>query len=196
MRGLAFFALAMSLLACSTSGGPTATPPITPDPTVVPTASPEATPSVAPTLPPTATPSEPPGPTPTPDPDATPTPSPIDVLPYLSSEVTVVNLAAAMLSVTVTLVDTASPDEYTVGTFELQPEQTTSQLILPSRFRLDFEIGGSAVATCTIDIADGEELQFAVIESGAVITTSGGEPPDAAEMIVATASRCRAGTDQ
>jgi hypothetical protein len=186
VRVLGIVLLAMGVLAC-TAGPPPS--PVATLGTPAPSAEPTASPSPAPTR--TAAPE----PTPTPDPDATPTPSPIDVLPYLTSEVTVVNLAAAALSVTVTLVDTASPDEYEVGTFEVQPEQTTSQLIVPSRFRLEFAIGGSEVASCTIDVADGEQLQFAIVESGAVLASSAGEPDDAAEMVVATSSRCRAGAE-
>lgn len=195
----AIIALALGLSACVSVGvPPTAVPTATPLPTLAPTAEPPITqPTPQPTPePPTAEPTAEPtpeGPTPTPDPNATPEPTSLDILPYLASEVTVVNLAAATLTVTVTLVDTESPDEYEVGVFELLPEQVTAQAIVPARFRLEFALGGGATATCVIDIASEEQLQFAVIETGAIITSNGPEPADPAEMVVATASRCHAG---
>ncbi|MBM4438139.1 MAG: hypothetical protein FJ029_13125, partial [Actinobacteria bacterium] len=69
-------------------------------------------------------------------------------------------------------------------------------LVLPTRFRLDFDFpgGGDADAgTCTIDVADKEQLVFAVIAKGIAMTSSGPEPVAAAEMLVATSSRCRVG---
>jgi hypothetical protein len=161
----------------SASAAPTEIPMITPEPTS------------PPTQPPTAGP-----PTPTPDPNATPTATALNLVPYLTAEVTAINLAAQPVTVTITLVDPDSAEEYQVGTFHLAPEQVTSQLIVPTRFRLDFEIDGTEVATCTIDIADGEQLQFAVIETGAVMTSNGPQPEDPADLVVATSSRCQAGS--
>lgn len=181
MRALAIalFGAAAVLAAC------------TGDPAI--TAAPSPTPAPTPTeAPPTTTPS----PTRTLGPGETPGPTVIDLLPLLSSEITVANLADQPLTLRVTLVDTESSDEFEVGAFELQPLQVTTQAILPTRFRLDFEFGGSSASggTCSIDIADGEELQFAVLDTGIAMTSNlETEPEDPAELLVATASRCRAG---
>lgn len=105
-----------------------------------------------------------------------------------------VNLAQAEVSVTVSVLDPESDDEFTVGTYELQPLQVTHQAVIAARFRLDFALAGSEVQSCAIDIAEAEQAQFAVIESGVALTTSGEEPLDADEMLVATSSRCQAET--
>jgi len=166
----------------------------TPAPTAIPTPTPTEPPTPPPTLPPTEPPTQAP-PTPPPDPNATPRPPAVDIAPYLTSEVTVVNLGDAPLALTVALLDPDSTQEYVIGTFELQPEQVTSQAVIPALFRLDFAYSAGSVAdagTCSIEIADGEQLQFAVIPTGIVITSSGTEPADPAEMLVATSTRCQA----
>jgi hypothetical protein len=118
----------------------------------------------------------------------------VDVMPFLSSEMTVVNLADEAIALKVTLLDTDSDGSYEVGTFSVEPLQVTTQAIVPTRLRLEFTSPiGAHIGTCTIDVAEGEAIQFAVIGNGIAITTNGAEPADAAEMSVATASRCHAG---
>ena len=163
----------------------------TPAPSQAPTEIPMITP--APTPPPTQVPTEGP-PTPTPDPAATPRPTAVDIAPYLTSEVTVVNLADAALSLTVALLDPDTDEEYVVGTFDVQPNQVTTQSVIPALFRLDFAYAGNVVGSCSVNIADGEQLQFAAIAAGIVMTTNGAEPEDPSEMLVATSSRCREDT--
>lgn len=100
------------------------------------------------------------------------------------------------MAITVALLDPDSSQEYVVGTFEVQPQQVTPQSVVPALFRLDFAYGGGSAAdagTCSIEIADREQLQFAAITTGIVITSNATEPADPAEMLVATASRCHAG---
>lgn len=163
---------------------PTAIPTSSAQPPVTPTAEPTPRPTIAPTEPPSGT----------PDPDASPRPTSVDLAPYLTSEITVLNLAASELSVTVTIVATDGPGEYELGTFDLQPEQVTSQAVVATRYRLDFALAeGGDAGVCTIDVADGEQLQFAVIEGGIVLAGNGPEPTTSAEMLVATSSRCAAG---
>jgi hypothetical protein len=187
MRVLALVVLVAALVGCASIGSPTPSP--TPTPTLAPT--PSATPTPTPTLAPTPTAVA--EPTPTPDPNATPEPTPIDLLPFLTAELTVVNLAEEQVALTVTLLDPESTDEYELGTFELEPLQVTTQSVIPARFRLDFGFaGGASAGTCTIDIEDGDQVQFAIIETGIAITTSGTEPADPAELVVTTASRCQA----
>jgi hypothetical protein len=164
----------------------------TPAPTTVPTAAPTQPPTLPPTAPPTAPPTEGP-PTPTPDPNATPRPTAVDIAPYLTSQVTVVNLADTPLSLTVALLDPDSTQEYVIGTFEVQPDQVTTQSVIPALFRLDFDYSeGASAGSCSINIADGEQLQFAAISTGIVMTSNGTEPDDPAEMLVATSTRCQA----
>lgn len=116
----------------------------------------------------------------------------MDVAPYLTSEVTVVNLGDTSLALTVALLDPDSTQEFVIGTFQIQPEQVNSQAVIPALLRLDFGYSGvNDAGSCTITIADGEQLQFAVIPQGIAITSNGPEPADPAEMLVATASRCQ-----
>lgn len=179
-------------LSATATPAPTAVPtaPPTPQPTPTPTAPP--TPSPTPTAPPTPPPT--PGPTRTLAPGETPAPTPIDLAPFLTAEVTVVNLGEGPLAVTVTLLDPESTDEYEVGVLEIQPLQVTSQAVLAFRYRLEFEYPDGSPAdggTCIINIFKGDEIQFAVLERGGVIT-AGAEPDDPAELVIATSSRCRA----
>jgi hypothetical protein len=182
--------VALALTAALAAGCITFSSEPTPEPTRAPTEIPMITP--APTQPPTPGPTQGP-PTPTPDPNATPRPTPIDVAPFLTSEVTILNLGDAPLGVTVTLLDPDSTEEFTIGTFHLEPGQVTSQSIIPALFRLDFGTNGvDDVGSCDITIGEAEQIQFAVVPSGIVMATNGVEPTDAAEMIVATSSRCQA----
>ena len=185
----------------NTMSAPTRSASPTPSPTSQPTPSPSSTPAPTPTPAPTASPAPSPTPDPTPAPTRTlapgetPAPTPIDLAPFLTAEVTVVNLGDAPLAVTVTILDPESTDEYEVGTLDVQPLQVTAQAVLPSRYRLAFDYPGGPAAeggTCVIDVAEGEQIQFAVLERGGVIT-AGDEPDDPAEMVIATSSRCQAG---
>lgn len=182
MRALAIALLAALVAACAS--GPTVTSGPTLTATTGPTEAPATTPPPVETLVPSAT----------LGPDETPGPTVIDLLPLLTSELTVANLADQPLTLGVTLLDTESDDEFVVGTFELQPLQVTIQSVVPARFRLEFVVDSSPASTCTIDIADGEALQFAVTGTGVAMTSSAeAEPEDPAQMLVATAARCRAG---
>ena len=182
--------VAMALAAIVVSGCITFTGEPDPTPSRAPTEIPMITP--APTAPPTEPPTAGPS-TPTPDPDATPRPTAVDIAPYLTSEVTILNLGDAPLGVTVTLLDPDSTDEFTIGTFHLEPSQVTSQSIIPALFRLDFGLTGvDDAGTCEITVGEAEQIQFAVVPTGIVMATNGAEPTDPAEMLVATSSRCQA----
>jgi hypothetical protein len=107
----------------------------------------------------------------------------------------VVNLADQPLAMSVTFIDPDSGDASDVGTFQIAANQVTFQGVPSARFRLVFDYPGGTAAdagTCTIDVAEKEKVQFAVIETGAVIA-AGKEPKDPAELVVATSSRCKAG---
>lgn len=186
--------MAVALAGILVSGCITFSAEPTPMPTPVPTEPPMVTPAPTPApTPPPATPAPTEGPpTPTPDPNATPRPTAVDVAPYLTSEITVLNLGDSTLALTVALLDPDSTDEFVIGTFQLEPEQVTAQAIIPALFRLDFGYSGvNDAGTCTITIGDGEQLQFAVLPQGIAITSNGTEPADPAEMLVATAARCQ-----
>jgi hypothetical protein len=179
--------IAIGLLSGCTSPG--ASPTTSPTPVAAATTS---EPTDAPTREPTQTLT--PVPTRTLAPGETPDPTPFDLTPFLSAELTVVNLDDAPLAVTVTLLDPESTDEYEVTTIDVASLQVTSQSVLPTRYRLEFNYPGAATAAgvCVIDVAEDEEVQFAMLARGGVITTDT-EPDDPAEMAIATSPRCQAG---
>jgi hypothetical protein len=129
-------------------------------------------------------------------PGETPDPTAIDLAPFLTAELTVVNLEDDPLAVTVTILDPESTDEYEVTTIDIAPLQVTAQAVFPARYRLDFAYPGASgsAGVCVIDVAEQEEVQFAMLSRGGVIT-AGTEPDDPAELAIATSSRCRAGGD-
>jgi hypothetical protein len=130
----------------------------------------------------------------TPGPNATPAPTPLDLRPLLTAEVTVVNLGEGLLAVRAVALDPESDDEYELGTFELEALQVTTQAVPPALFRLEFTYSDPppvVAGTCTILIAEGEAIEFAVVETGAVIAAQ--LEPDAGGESVVTSARCHAG---
>jgi hypothetical protein len=184
---------------------PTAAATATPAPTPRATAAPTPPPSPSATPPRTATPSPTPSATPEPSatpaatrtlrPGETPAPTPVDLAPFLTSELVVVNLGNAQLSVAVAILDPESTDEYEVGVLDVEPLQVTAQSVFAARYRLEFDYPGGAPnegGTCVIDVGEREEIQFAVLEDGGVIPAgSGAEDPG--ELAIEAAARCRAG---
>jgi hypothetical protein len=181
----AFTAICL-LSGCSPSGASPNTP-LTPA-----TATEAPNPTDAPTREPTQT--LEPVPTRTLAPGETPDPTPIDLSPFLTAELTVLNLDEAALAVTVTILDPESTEEYEVTKIDVAPLQLTAQSVLPARYRLEFDYPGTSATagTCVIDVAEKEKVQFAMLARGGVITTDT-EPDDAADMDIATSARCRAG---
>jgi hypothetical protein len=176
MRIPALLALAAALAACSSQ--PATTP--TPSPSPLVTAAP--TPTALPTAEATAS--------ATASGDASPT---IDLRPFLTATLTLINLAETTLTVTATFIDTSEGSESTLGTFEAASLQATTQSLPPGRYRLDFTYGSTLAGTCTLDVAENNAFQFAAITRGVAITRSGVEPTDPDEVLVATSSLCRAG---
>jgi hypothetical protein len=127
-------------------------------------------------------------------PDATPAPSAFDLRPLLTSEVTVVNLGEGPLSVRVVALDPESDDEYEIGTFEIAALQIAVQSVPPALFRLEFtytHAQGVDTGTCSIEIAEGERIEFAVVEAGGVISAEA--QTDVPGESIATSARCHAG---
>ena len=152
--------------------------------------------ALSPTQAPTDEPTEilTPEPTRTLAPGETPDPTAIDLAPFLTAELTVVNLDDAPLAVTVKFLDPESNEEFEVTTIDVAPLQLTAQAVPPARYRLEFDYPGNSAAAgvCVIDIAEEEEVKFAMLARGGVITTDT-EPEEPAEMAITTSARCRAG---
>jgi hypothetical protein len=209
--------LLATLVGCvAIQGVPTSTPgslpTLTPSaqPTPSPTPTPTPTPTAAPTPQPTGAPTDPPTSAPTDEPAATnepaatgpaasgasPLATELDLRPFLTSGVTVFNVGDEPLSVATTIIDPESGDEFDVGTSTVAPSQFTRQAAIPLRFKLVFSYpnGSSSVGgTCTIDVADKDEIDFIAAPSGIVVIRNQVQPDDLAAMVVGTAPDCMAG---
>lgn len=109
---------------------------------------------------------------------------------------TIYNLGDATLFASATGIDADSGDEFDLGTFQVEPEQFTRQASIPLRIRFDFSFstaGGDDTGSCTMDVADGDEIDFVAVPDGIVVARNGQQPDDVAEMNVATSSLCQAG---
>jgi hypothetical protein len=191
-RGVVLAMAAVFATACgSSTSGPTfsATDAPTEGPTVG--ATPQPTPEL--TNPPTHP------PTPTPAPGQTPPPTPLDLRPFLSSGVTMYNLGDQTLYVTVTGVDPDTSDEFHLADFQVEPEQFTRQAAIPLLLRFDFTFdhaNSAGLATCTMNVATGNEVDFVAVGNGVVVTVDQTQPDDIAEMVTTTSSLCHAGPTQ
>ncbi len=149
-----------------------------------------------PTDTPTAETAEPATPEPTLAPGETAPATPIDLMPFLTSGITVYNLGDSTLYVDATIIDTGTGDEYPVGVSSVEPDQYTRQATLATRYRIDFSYSqdtNDALGSCTIDVAEADEIDFAALPDGIIVTRNAVQPDDPAEMVVATSSLCQAG---
>jgi hypothetical protein len=140
---------------------------------------------------------EPGTPEPTLAPGETPPATPIDLLPFLTSGITLYNLGDSTLYVSATIIDTGTGDEYPVGDLSVEADQFTRQASLATRYRIDFSYDRStndALGSCTIDVSDADEIDFTAVPDGIIITKNAQQPNDPAEMVVATSSLCQAGS--
>lgn len=170
-------------------------------PTTEPTLAPTPPPTPAPTTPPTPELTNPPTfpPTPSLAPGQTPPPTPLDLRPFLSSGVTIYNLGDSTLFVTASGINTDTNEAFKLGEFQVEPESFTRQSTIPLLTRFDFtfdEAKPDALATCTMNVATGDEVDFVAVGDGVVVTVNQVQPDDVAEMRTATSSLCHAGASQ
>ena len=179
-------ALVALLAACGgaavPSSAPTASPARSPSSTATPAASAIETPSAAP---------------------ASPAPSPrvrpslaIDLAEldaYLTSSITLIDLAETDLAVTVAYVDPDSGDSASLGTYTLESMDQMTHSVPPGTYRLDFRQPADSPAgpSCTIEIADADGYVFAAVDDAVAIGRTGTTPTDARELFVATSSLCQ-----
>lgn len=183
---VAIFPLLALLAACGgtavSSSAPTVSPAPSPAPTATPAPSATETPSAAP---------------------ASPAPSPrvrpslaIDLAElgaYLTSSITLVDLAETDLAVTVAYVDPDSGDSASLGTYTLGSMEQLTNSVPPGTYRLDFRQPADSPAgpSCTIEIGDADSYVFAAIESAVAIARTGNAPTETRELFVATSSLCQ-----
>jgi hypothetical protein len=170
-------------------------------PTDAQTLAPTAQPTNPPTSPPTPVLTNPPTNPPTPSlaPGQTPPPTPFDLLPFLSSGINLYNLGDTTLFVTATGINTDSDEEFKLGEFQIEPEQFTLQSAIPLLIRFDFsfdETTPAGLATCTMTVATGDEVDFVAVNTGVVVTKNGVQPDTIAEMNTTTSALCTTGAAQ
>lgn len=190
VRRTASLALVTAIAACSTASSPNASPA-------------SSAPSAASTNEPVATldqvvsavPSEPAA---TDKPSPRPRPSlDIDLAEvdgYLTSSITLLDLADEDLAVVVTYIDPSSDTPFPLGTYELASMDQVTNDAPPGTYILEFHqpADSASASTCTIEIEDDEGYVFAALGDSIAISTTGSTPTDGGELFVATSSLCAA----
>jgi hypothetical protein len=193
--------------------------PTLPVATAAPTVAPSQAPTLEPTSPPTAAPT--PGPTASPRPSpsgtpastpeasargestspattagasragATPSGTPIDIAPFLTARVSVVDLGTAAVDLDVALLgdDGALTSVLQV---HLEPFDAHAQSVVPATYQLTWTFaGGSAPKTvCRLKIDDGEVVHFAVLSKLVTVTRDGETPTSGTDLLVGTSPLC------
>lgn len=188
--------LVSALSACSAApaASPAGPSQVAAAPTALPSvvASPEPSVEPSPTVSPTAESTSPA--TPDPDRSAKPLPSfdPDELAAYLTSKITLLNLADRDISVDVVYLDPDSDTPFPLGTFALATTDQTTQSVPPGVYRLAFDGIAAKAQTCTIEVGGSDQLTFAAIDGAVAISKAGDAPTTAAELFVATAALCKA----
>lgn len=186
---VAIFPLLALLAACGgaavSSSAPTASP-ATPAPSSAPTATPAPLASETPSAVPAS---------PAPSPRVRPSLA-IDLAElgaYLTSSITLVDLAETDLAVTVAYVDSDSGDSASLGTYTLGSMEQLTNSVPPGTYRLDFRQPADSPAgpSCTIEVGDADGYVFAAIENSVAIARTGAAPTETRELFVATSSLCQ-----
>jgi hypothetical protein len=191
LRTTTYVAMAALIAACS--GAAASAPPPTSPPTATPAAATPATPATTPAPSIAIVASAPPA---TPAPTSKPRPSlDIDLAEldaYMTSSITLLDLADEDLAVVVTYLDPGSDAPFPLGTFTLGSMDQVTNGAPPGAYTLEFhQPADSASATsCTIQIADEEGYVFAALGDAIAITSSATQPKTAGDLFVATSALC------
>ena len=111
---------------------------------------------------------------------------------YLTSSITLIDLADGDLAVTVSYLDPDSAEAFDLGTYSLESLDQTTNQVPPGTYRLDFRQPANSATrtTCTIDIADASSYVFAALNDAIAISRTGHAPKTARELFVSTSSLC------
>jgi len=178
--------------ACAGAAAPTAAP------TVAVAANPPA-PSPSPALADLAVPSEAAQPSDSPAPISSASRAPLpsfdqaQLSAYLTSSITLIDLADDDLSVDVSYLDPSSDQSVSLGSYALGATDQMTNQVPPGTYRLVFHqpAGSSNGPICTIEVTDAGGYIFAAIPGAIAISRTGSRPKDAGDLFVATSSLCR-----
>jgi hypothetical protein len=110
---------------------------------------------------------------------------------YLTSSITLLDLADADLSVVVGYLDPTSGEAIDLGTYDLGSTEQLTDQVPPGTFKLQFRMPGSSTPqTCTIEIGDKDAITFVAVEGAVAIGKAGSKPASAGELFVVTSSLC------
>jgi hypothetical protein len=122
-----------------------------------------------------------------------PCPTPIDLAPYLTAELTFVNLSSGTVTVDVLLIDPDTKQSQTLATQTVEPQGFVSEKVLPLPYTVNFTKAGAEApyASCTVNITDVQIFDFAALDDAVAVDLRGATPSDPAELWVDTSSLCR-----
>jgi hypothetical protein len=183
--------LVMVVGACSGAAAPTTAPSI-------PVASAEPSPSLAESVAPTqgATPIDSAASSDSPEPSTSHKPLPsidqAELDAYLTSSITLIDLADEGLSVTASYLDPSSDEAIDFGTYELGATEQMTHQVPPGTYQLEFHQPADSTAkqTCTVEISDADAYTFAAVSGAIAISRTGTKPKDVGDLFVSTSSLC------
>ena len=111
---------------------------------------------------------------------------------YLTSSITLIDLADADLAVTVSYVDPSSEESIDLGTYTLESTDQMTNQVPPGTYRLAFRQPANSAKgpTCTIEIKGSDGYVFAAVQDAIAISRTGVKPKDARELFISTSSLC------
>ncbi len=126
-------------------------------------------------------------------PGPAPCPTPIDLAPYLTAELTLVNLASVAITVDVLVVDPDTKQSQSLATQTVDPQGYVSQKVLPLPYTIQFTKAGADTpyATCTLNMTDVQAFDFAALDDAVAVELRGATPTDPDELWVDTSSLCK-----
>ena len=127
-----------------------------------------------------------------------PCPTPIDLAPFLTAQLTMVNLSSVTIKLDVLIVDPDTKQSESLATQDVDPQGFVSQKVLPLPYTIEFTKTGDETpyASCTVNMTDIQIFDFAAIDDAVAVTLRGATPSDPAsfdpnELWTDTSSLCR-----
>src|SRR4051794_10670702 len=130
-------------------------------------------------------------------PGPSPCPTPIDLSPYLTAQLTMVNLSSVTINLNVLIVDPDTKQSQSLATEDVDPQGFASEKVLPLPYTIEFTRQGEKApyASCTVSMSDVEVYDFAALDDAVAVDLRGAVPSDAAsfdpnELWTDTSSLC------
>jgi hypothetical protein len=125
-------------------------------------------------------------------PGPTPCPTPIDLAPFLTAELTMVNLSSGAITLDVLVIDPDTKQSQSLATQTVDPQGFVSEKVLPLPYTIQFTKAGAPApyATCTVNMTDVQVFDFAAIDDAVAVELRGATPSDADELWTDTSSLC------